>query len=140
MQQPTLVVVEDDLLFAQALTALVEDLGYRVLATADTEQGAVEVVKERRPDVVLMDVKLMGGSGLGAASTIRQSSKVPIVFCTSYAGDGAVQSAVQALDNTALIAKPFDDAELANLLANAVKKKQRERRRPTSPFAPGRLT
>ncbi len=77
MQQPTLVVVEDDLLFAQALTALVEDLGYRVLATADTEQGAVEVVNECRPDVVLMDIRLTGGSGLRAASTIRQSSKVP---------------------------------------------------------------
>jgi CheY-like chemotaxis protein len=140
MQQPTLVIVEDDLLFAQALAALVEDLGYQVVATADTEQDAVQVVRECRPDVVLMDIKLMGGSGLGAANTIRQSSKVPIVFCTSYVGDGAVQSAVQALDNTALIAKPFDDAELADLLANAVKKKQRERRRPTSPFAPGRLT
>jgi len=56
MQQPSVVVVEDDLLFAQALTALVEDLGYRVLAMADTEQGAVEVVKERRPDVVLMEI------------------------------------------------------------------------------------
>jgi CheY-like chemotaxis protein len=51
---------------------------------------------------------------------------VPIVFCTSYAGDGAVQSAVQALDNVALIAKPFDEAELADLLANAVKKEQRD--------------
>src|SRR5260370_2334086 len=94
MQQPTLVVVEDDLLFAQALTALVEDLGYRVLATADTEQGAVEVVNECRPDVDLMDIRLMGGSGLGAASTIRQSSKRPIIFCTSYAHDRPVHSAL----------------------------------------------
>jgi CheY-like chemotaxis protein len=134
MQQPTLVIVEDDLLFAQALAALVEDLGYQVVATADTEQGAVEVVNECRPQVVLMDVRLMGGSGLGAASTIRQSSKVPIVFCTSHVDDGAVQSAVQALGNTALIAKPFHDAELANLLANAVKKKRRDAvvRRPRS--------
>jgi CheY-like chemotaxis protein len=126
MQQPKLVIVEDDLLFAQALAALVEDLGYQVVATADTEQGAVEVVNECRPHVVIMDVRLMSGSGLGAASTIRQSSKVPIVFCTSYVDDGAVQSAVQALDNAALIAKPFADAELAHLLANAVKKKQRD--------------
>jgi CheY-like chemotaxis protein len=116
------VIVEDDSLFAQALTAFVEDLGYRVLATAGTEEGAVQAVRESRPDVVLMDVKLIGGSGLGAASMIRQSSEVPIVFCTSYAADSAVQSAVQLLGNAMLIGKPFDEAELADLLANSVKK------------------
>jgi CheY-like chemotaxis protein len=126
MQQPTLVIVEDDLLLARALTALAEDLGYQVLATTDTEQGAVQVVRECRPDVVLMDIKLMAGNGLGAANMIRQSSEVPIVFCTSYADDSAVQVAVQALGNTALIGKPFDEAELADLLADAVKEEQRD--------------
>jgi two-component system, response regulator PdtaR len=57
MEQPTLVIVEDELLLASALTALVEDLGYQVLATADTQQGAVQVVREHRPDVVLTDIK-----------------------------------------------------------------------------------
>ena len=122
MHQTTVVIVEDDSLFAEALTAFVEDLGYRVLATAATEEGAVQVVRESGPDVVLMDVKLIGGSGLGAASMIRQSSEVPIVFCTSYAADSEVQSAVQLLGNAALIGKPFDEVELADLLANAAKK------------------
>ena len=107
---------------AWAMTGLVEELGYRVLATAATEQSAVQEVRKRRPDAVLMDIRLRDGSGLGAATVIRQGSKVPIVFCTSYAGTGAVQSAVQALGNTALIGKPFHEAELADLLANAVKK------------------
>ena len=121
MDRPTVVIVEDDLLFAEALTALVEDLGYRVLATADTEEGAVQVVGKRRPDVVLMDVKLMGGTGLRAASTIRQTSQVPIVFCTSYADDNTIQTTVQLLGRAALIGKPFDQDELADLLANAVR-------------------
>jgi two-component system, response regulator PdtaR len=121
LKQTTVVIVEDDSLFVQALTAFVEDLGYRVLATAGTEERAVQVVCERRPDVVLMDVKLIGGSGLEAANMIRQTSQVPIVFCTSYAADYAVQSAVELLGNATLVGKPFDEAELASLLANAVK-------------------
>jgi two-component system, response regulator PdtaR len=121
MDRPTIVIVEDDVLFAQALTGLVGDLGYRVLATAGTEEGAVRVVSEHRPDVVLMDVKLMGGNGLRAASTIRQTSQVPIVFCTSYADDNAIQTTVQLLGRAVLISKPFDEDELADLLANAVK-------------------
>ena len=122
MDRPTVVIVEDDLLFLEALTAFVEELGYRVLAMASTEEGAVQVVRKGGPDVVLMDVKLIGGSGLRAASMIRQSSEVPIVFCTSYAADSEVQSSVQLLGNAALIGKPFDEAELADLLANATKK------------------
>ena len=121
MKQPTAVIVEDELLFAQALTAFVEDLGYQVLATADTEQGAIGVVREHQPDVVLMDVQLLNGNGVGAAIMIRESSNVPIVFCSSYA-NGVVRSAVQAVRNAELIGKPFDETELAALLANAVKK------------------
>jgi two-component system, response regulator PdtaR len=124
MEQPTAVIVEDELLFAQALTAFVEDLGYQVLATADSEQGAVQVVCERRPDVVLMDMKLVDGNGVGAAIIIRETFKVPIIFCTSYATDGAIQFAVQSLGNAALISKPFDEAELAALLASAVKQQR----------------
>jgi len=127
MEQPTAVIVEDELLFAQALTAFLEDLGYQVLATADGEEGTVQVVCERRPDVMLMDLKLLDGNGVGAAIMIRANFKVPIIFCTSYAANGAIQLAVQSLGNAALIGKPFDEAELAALSANAVKKQLRDR-------------
>jgi CheY-like chemotaxis protein len=125
MKRPTTVIVEDDLLFAQALTAFVEDLGYRVLATADTEESAVQVVREQQPDVVLMDAKLTSGTGLGAANTIRQTSEVPIIFCTSYTSNEGVEAAVQTLGNATLIGKPFDEAELAELLASAVRNEPR---------------
>lgn len=126
MKQPTAVIVEDELQFAQALTAFIEDLGYQVLATADTEQGAIEAVRELQPDVVLMDVQLMDGNGVGAAIMIRESSDVPIVFCSSYAANAVVRSTVHAVRNAALIGKPFDEAELVALLANAVKNEHRE--------------
>jgi CheY-like chemotaxis protein len=135
MNRPTVVIVEDDVLFAQALTGFVDDLGYRVLATADTEEGAVRVVSEHRPDVVLMDVKLIGGDGVRAASTIRQTSQVPIVFCRSYADDIAIQSIVQLLGRAVLIGKPFDEGELAVLLANAVKQGS-----AATAFAPAELS
>src|SRR5258708_27609971 len=121
MKQPSLVIVEDEMLLALVLTDIAEELGYGVLATADTELGAVETVLERRPDVVLMDMHLARGNGLSAASAIRKSSRVPIVFCTAYASDIEVQAAVQKLGNTAMIGKPIDEAELADMLAGAVR-------------------
>jgi len=76
---------------------------------------------------VLMDLKLLDGNGVGAAVMTRANFKVPIIFCTSYAATGAIQLAVESLGNAALIDKPFDEAELAALLANAVKKQLRDR-------------
>jgi CheY-like chemotaxis protein len=120
MRHPTIVIVEDDSLMAEALTGFAEELGYGVLTTTDTEEGAVRAVRDLKPDVVLMDVRLRDGNGLGAANTVRQSSLVPIVFCTSYAGNKAVACAVRALGNATLIEKPFNESELAQLLNKAV--------------------
>ena len=80
MDQAALVIVEDDMLFAEALTALVESLGYRVLATAASEPSAIKAVLEFQPDAVLMDIKLESGNGLSAARVIREKSQVPIIF------------------------------------------------------------
>ena len=121
MKQPSLVIVEDEKLLALELTNVAEELGYQVVATANTELSAVETVLERRPDVVLMDIHLARGNGLSAANAIRKNSNVPIVFCTAYASNTKVQAAVQKLGNTALIGKPIDEAELAGMLASAVK-------------------
>jgi CheY-like chemotaxis protein len=126
MQNPTLVIVEDDSLMAEALTGFVEELGYGVLTTVDTEESAVKAIRDLKPDVVLMDVRLKDGNGLAAANIVRRSSRVPIIFCTSYAGNEAVECAVQALGNATLIGKPFDESELANLLNKAVNDTQRK--------------
>jgi len=49
MKQPSLVIVEDEMSLALALTNCPEERGYQVLATANTELSAVETVLEREP-------------------------------------------------------------------------------------------
>ncbi len=122
MKRPhTVVITEDELLLARALTDIVEDSGFQVLGIARTEEDAVEMVLRLRPDVVLMDIKLAAqGNGISAARSIRRQFEVPIIFCTSYSDSLDVRENVQALGNTAIIGKPFDNAELSALLAQAV--------------------
>ena len=122
MDQATLVIVEDDVLFAEALTALVESLGYRVLATAASEPSAIKTVLDFRPDAVLMDIKLESGNGLSAARVIREKFQVPIVFCTSYSGDAELRRAVEQLGNASLIDKLIDEDELVGLLDNVLRR------------------
>jgi len=121
VDQATFVIVEDDMLFAEALAALVESLGYRVLATAASEPSAIKAVLEFRPDAVLMDIKLESGNGLDAARVIREESQVPIVFCTSCSDDPEIKRAVQQLGNAFLIDKLIDEVKLVALLDNVLR-------------------
>ena len=121
LAQSTFVIVEDDMLFAEALTALVESLGYCVLATAASEPSAIKAVLEFQPDAVLMDIRLESGNGLSAARVIREKSQVPIVFCTSCSDDAEIQRAVEQLGNASLIDKLIDEVKLVTLLDNVVR-------------------
>ena len=121
VDQTTFVIVEDDMLFAEALTALVESLGYRVLATAASEPSAIKAVLEFQPDAVLMDIRLESGNGLSAARVIREKSRVPIIFCTSCSDDAEIQRAVEQLGNASLIDKLIDEVKLVALLDNVLR-------------------
>ncbi|WP_404381267.1 response regulator [Caenispirillum salinarum] len=76
-------IVDDDFLIVEYLRDAVEDLGLTVAGTAATADDAIRLVREARPDVVLMDVRLRGHSdGVDAARSIHADLNVPIIFIT----------------------------------------------------------
>jgi CheY-like chemotaxis protein len=111
-------IVEDEVILAMALTLMLEDWGHQVIGTADSEAGAMVLVKDERPDVVVMDVRLgRRDSGLQAARLIRASSgDVPIVFCTACADSLSIQAQVAGISNAHLVGKPVDEDQLEWLL------------------------
>ena len=68
----TVVIVDDHSIFRSGLRADLGD-GVRVIGEADAVDSAVEAVASLRPDVVLLDVHLPGGSGGGGAEVVRRS-------------------------------------------------------------------
>lgn len=110
-------IIEDEVILAMALTLMLEDWGHRVVGTADTEIGAMVLVKDERPDLVVMDIRLgRRDNGLHAARLIRASNDVPIVFCTAYADSASIKAQVAAIGNTYLIGKPVDEDQFEWLL------------------------
>jgi CheY-like chemotaxis protein len=110
-------IIEDEVILAMALTLMLEDWGHQVIGTADTEIGAMVLVKDERPDLVVMDIRLgRRDNGLQAARLIRASSNVPIVFCTAYADSLPIKAQVAALGNAHLVGKPVDEDQLEWLL------------------------
>ena len=76
----------------------------QVVASAATGEQAVELHREHRPDVTLMDLQLPGMSGLEAIRAIRsEDAAARIVVLTMYQGDEDIYRALQAGATTYLL-------------------------------------
>jgi two-component system KDP operon response regulator KdpE len=79
--EATVLVVEDDETFRYLLSEQLESQDYEVLMAEDGERG-VQMARERRPDLVLLDVLMPGIDGWEACRRIREFSDVPIMMLT----------------------------------------------------------
>ena len=111
----TILVVDDDAVFVEAVQEVLEGARYRVLSAYDG-QMAVELAKARRPDLIVMDV-MMPTSGLAALETLRtlpETQKIPILFLTGAPSDG-VYAAIEKDMRIAYLKKPLDTNNLLEM-------------------------
>ena len=108
-----IMIVEDERVVALDLKLSLESLGYDVVGIASQADAAVDEVARLRPDLVLMDIHLDGGSdGTVAAAAIRQRWNLPVVFLTAYADEATLARAERSLPYGYLV-KPFQLRELS---------------------------
>ena len=105
-----ILVVDDEPRYVRLMEANLTTEGYQVLKEYDG-QNAVEIVAEKQPDLVLLDVMMPGLNGFSACERIREFSNVPIIMVTAK---GEEQDRVRGLDVGAddYIVKPFSATEL----------------------------
>lgn len=102
-----LLIVDDEQSICWGLSKLAEGLGHSVATAASAEQG-LETAAKRRPDAIILDVRLPGMSGLDAMERFRDVvGPVPIIVITAF---GQLNIAVEAVRNGAFeyLLKPFD--------------------------------
>ena len=94
----TVLLVEDHLLVAEGLSAMLDACGdIRVVGTSASAIDAARIAAECQPDVVVMDSHLPDGSGADAALRLRQQlPRVPIVFLSADESEAAMIAAVRA--------------------------------------------
>jgi DNA-binding response OmpR family regulator len=102
---PQILIVEDDQLLGMVLAEMLDDMDLSVCAIETTESGAVEAALRLRPDLVLVDARLGGGSGIAAMEAIERHGKVPHIFMS---GDRLPAG----LDDAPMLMKPFSLREL----------------------------
>jgi len=109
--RPRILIIDDDRAFRVGTGALLADEGYDVDAVPDGTEGLARLA-ERHYELVLLDLKMPGRSGLSILEEIRRSgSALPVLMLTGY---GSVDTAVQALKLGAddYLTKPCDNQVL----------------------------
>ncbi len=98
MNKKNIILVDDHEVVRLGLRSLLEHHDqFEVVAEAGTAKEAVEMVEQYQPDVVLMDIRLPGASGIDACQEITDRwPDVRVVILTSYAEDDMLFSAIRA--------------------------------------------
>ncbi|MCT1810839.1 response regulator [Micrococcus luteus] len=113
------VVAEDETLIRLDLVEVLTGAGYRVVAEAGDGRAAVEAVREHRPDIVVMDVKMPVMDGIAAAGEIAGERLAPVVMLTAFSQRELVERARTA-GAMAYVVKPFTEADLVPAIELAV--------------------
>ena len=123
----TILIVEDDPNISELVQMYLEKEGYNTRIASDGGQG-LDLFRQLRPDLVLLDIMLPVMDGWSVLRTIRQDSKTPVIMLTAK---GETNDKVQGLKQGAddYLTKPF---ELPELLARI----QVQLRKPQGPLSP----
>ncbi|MBF0409318.1 MAG: response regulator [Candidatus Riflebacteria bacterium] len=105
-----ILVIEDDPIFAQMLTKLCRDKGFKVIYSDNGETG-LSLLKDYLPDAVLLDLKLPGMDGMKVLSSIKQNPAIRHIPVHVISG---MDSSMEALRNGAIgfLRKPVDPDKL----------------------------
>ncbi len=118
-----IIVIDDEESMQDSCNQVLSREGYSIYAAYRAEQG-LTLVREKRPDIVLLDFKLPGKKGGGLIRAI--SSLDPSIIVVVITGYATVESAVEAMKQGAsdFLPKPFTPDELRIIVDRAMEKRR----------------
>lgn len=112
----TIMVVDDSPFASKQIKDIVEDNGYEVIGYAKNGEEGIELYKELRPDIVILDIIMPGIDGLETAEILKKHDpEVKILMLSSLCDSGTLEE-VRNVGMKYLIPKPVEaDVLLATL-------------------------
>ena len=109
---PTRVVVaEDEAIIRLDLKETLEEEGYEVAGETGRGDEAIDLVRELRPDLAILDIKMPGLDGLSAAREIAGERRAAVVILTAFSQRDLIERARDA-GALAYLVKPFQKSDL----------------------------
>ena len=120
MSQIKILIVEDELIIAEDMKEMLQELQYEVIGIACDSSEAEDILKHEEPDIALVDIQLRSGDdGISLAKKIKDDLGIPIIFITSHSDKNTVEKAKQIKPN-GYIVKPFEKDDLYTSIEIAV--------------------
>jgi DNA-binding NarL/FixJ family response regulator len=110
------VIAEDEAVFALDIQTIIQDAGGEVVGMAVRGQDAITLAAALRPDIVLMDVHLMGDlDGIEAARAIKALRNVAVIFVTAHNDSETLRRMFEVVPTYPVI-KPISDVQLREVI------------------------
>jgi two-component system, response regulator PdtaR len=113
------VIADDESIIRLDLKETLQRMGYEVVGEAGDGRTAVELVRQHRPDLAVLDVKMPELDGVDAAKEIAREKLAPVLLLTAYSQEDLVRRAMEA-GVFAYVVKPFTESDLRPAIAIAI--------------------
>jgi two-component system, response regulator PdtaR len=111
VERTRIVIADDESLIRMDLREMLTNLGYLVVGDVGDGRSAVNLAKELRPDIVIMDIKMPDMDGIEAARILTEERIAPVLLLSAYSQQELVTKAREA-GVAGYLVKPFRESDL----------------------------
>ena len=111
MERTRVIIVDDESIIRMDLREMLTNLGYLVVGEAGDGRSAVNLARELKPDVAILDIKMPDMDGIEAARVLTEEKIAPVVLLTAYSQRDLVERAKEA-GVVGYITKPMRESDL----------------------------
>ncbi len=109
-------IIDDSPVLRIMLSEMLTSLGHTIVAEAETAAEGLKAFKEKKPDLVTLDISLPDENGLAVLEKLRRADPGARVLVVTGNDQRAVEDKAMALKALGVLHKPFDEAELAAMI------------------------
>lgn len=121
-----IVIADDESLICMDLKEMLEEGGHEVTGIGSDGVEALELVKEKKPDVVILDIKMPRLDGLQAAKMIAHDNLAPVVLLTAFGDEDMIEKAKKSMV-FGYVMKPVEERTLFPAIQIAVAQYRQKR-------------
>lgn len=111
MERKRVIIADDEAIIRQDLREMLTNLGYLVVGAVGDGRSAVNLARELKPDLVIMDIRMPDMDGIEAAKLLTRDNICPVLLLSAYSQRELVERAADA-GVSGYVIKPFDEANL----------------------------
>lgn len=111
MDRTRVIIADDESLIRMDLREMLQNLGYLIVGEVGDGRSAVNLARELKPDVVIMDIKMPDMDGIDAAKILTEEQIAPVILLTAYSQRDLVERAKEA-GVVGYMVKPFRESDL----------------------------